>query len=393
MNTNEIMIFDTTLRDGEQSPGFAMTALEKLEMALVLDDLGVDIIEAGFPIASPGEFKAVENISRNVHHSIVCGFSRATTNDIDVTAKAIKPAIKKERGRINLFLPVSDIHLEHKMNISREEALLIIDKSIKQALKYTADVQFGLEDSSRADPMFIRQVSETIVKAGAKTLTLGDTVGYSTPDDIVKMVENVNNNVPNIDQIILSMHCHNDLGLAVANSLAALQAGVKQIEVTINGIGERAGNASLEEIAMAIHVRSDKFSCTYNLDTTKLMQASQTLSRITGINVPPNKAIVGDNAFGHSAGIHQAALLKNANTYQIMTPESVGQSHLKFTFTKHSGFAGFKSIIESNNIILDDKILEMAFDKAIVLADKQKTVIDDQLIAIVKGVEAEYTLQ
>ncbi len=391
-SANEVIIFDTTLRDGEQAPGYAMTVSEKLDFALSLDDLGVDVIEAGFPVASLGEFKAVNQISKNIPTSIICGFSRALEKDIKTAAEALKPVINKGRGRIQMFIPVSDLHLDKKMGISRQDALSVISKSIKYARQYTDDVQIGFEDASRADLDFLCRASEEAINAGAKTLGFGDTVGYAMPDDITQMIYNIRHRVPNIDKVMLSMHCHNDLGMAVANSLAAFKAGARQVEVTMNGIGERAGNASLEEVVMAIYVRKDKYPYVYNLDTAKLMDVSEKLSKITGIAVSPNKAIVGANAFCHGSGIHQAGVLKGDNTYHIMTPEIVGQSCISFTFTKHSGLAGFKSILDRNGVNIDQEVLQMAFNEAISLSDEQKVIPDEQVISIVHEIERELSI-
>ncbi len=382
--TNDIIIFDTTLRDGEQSPGCSMNLEEKLHMARLLDDLGVDVIEAGFPIASAGDFESVHEIAKILKNATVCGLSRAKSMDIEASAKAIEPALKSiGRGRIHTFISTSPLHMKYKLQMEPEKVLDIIHDSVSLARSFTDDVEWSAEDGSRTEDDFLCKSVEIAINAGATTINIPDTVGYALPSDYAAKIEMLINRVPNIDKAILSTHCHNDLGLAVANSLAGVNAGARQIECTINGIGERAGNAALEEVVMAMRTRADDLPYSNNIDTTKITKISRALSGITGFNVQPNKAIVGANAFAHESGIHQDGILKNAQTYEIMTPESVGLKKNNLVLGKHSGRHAFRSQLEELGYVLGDNALEDAFKRFKDLADRKKEIFEDDLIAIV----------
>lgn len=381
---NKIIIFDTTLRDGEQSPGCSMNLEEKLTMAKHLDAMGVDVIEAGFPIASEGDFESVHEIAKIVKNATVCGLSRAKTGDIEASAKAIEPALKAHgRGRIHTFISTSPLHMKYKLQMSPEDVLQAVHDSVTTARKFTDDVEWSAEDGSRTEDDFLCQSVETAIKAGATTINIPDTVGYALPADYAAKIEMLVNRVPNIDRAILSVHCHNDLGLAVANSLAGVNAGARQIECTVNGIGERAGNAALEEIVMAIRTRGDSLPYAHNVDSTHLMKVSRALSGITGFAVQPNKAIVGANAFAHESGIHQDGMLKNVQTYEIMTPESVGLTQSTLVMGKHSGRHAFRAKLEELGYELGDNALNDAFARFKSLADKKKEIFEDDLIALV----------
>jgi len=380
-NKDRIIIFDTTLRDGEQSPGCSMNLEEKLKMARLLDDMGVDIIEAGFPVASPGDFEAVHEIAKMVKNAVVCGLSRAKKSDIEASADAIKPA---KRKRIHTFISTSPLHMKHKLQMPPEEVLNAVAESVTFARNFTDDVEWSAEDASRTEDDFLCKAVEIAIKAGATTVNIPDTVGYSVPEEYGAKIAMLMERVPNIDKVILSTHCHNDLGLAVANSLAGVAAGARQIECTINGIGERAGNAALEEIVMALRTRHDMMPYGNNIDTTKITKISRTLSAITGFTVQPNKAIVGANAFAHESGIHQDGMLKHANTYEIMTPESVGLSESKLVMGKHSGRHAFRNKLEELGFELGDNALQEAFARFKNLADKKKEIFEDDLIALVE---------
>lgn len=377
---DRVIIFDTTLRDGEQSPGCSMNHDEKLRMAAMLDDLGVDVIEAGFPIASPGDFHSVQEISKTVKNATIAGLCRAKRGDIQSAADALAPA--KSR-RIHTFLSTSPLHMKHKLNMEPDDVLSAIHDSVSFARNFTDDVEWSAEDGSRTEDDFLCRAVETAIKAGATTINIPDTVGYALPDDYAARFRMLRERVPNMDKAILSVHCHNDLGLAVANSLAGLMAGARQVECTINGIGERAGNAALEEIVMAIRTRSAALPFTNNIDSTKLVAASRTLSDITGFTVQPNKAIVGANAFAHESGIHQDGMLKNAQTYEIMTPESVGLSRSELVLGKHSGRHAFRKKLEDLGFALGENALEDAFTRFKTLADEKKNLDDADLIALV----------
>src|SRR5438093_6740070 len=329
-----VVIFDTTLRDGEQAPGFTMDVPDKVTMARALDALGVDIIEAGFPIASPADAEAVAQVSREVRRPVIAALARCRTPDIEEAARALAPA---ERKRIHTFIATSDLHLTRKLRISREACLEAAVSAIRLARQYTDDVEFSAEDATRSDPDFLCRVIEAVVREGCRTVNLPDTVGYGTPDETRSFFEDIRTRVPNADRIIFSAHCHDDLGLAVANTLAAIQGGVRQVECTINGIGERAGNASVEEIVMALRVRSDRLPYTTAIDPTALYSTSQLLTQLTSEPVQANKAIVGRNAFAHEAGIHQDGILKDPKTYEIMRPQDVGQPIARLVLGRHSG--------------------------------------------------------
>ncbi|MFV0321471.1 MAG: 2-isopropylmalate synthase [Alphaproteobacteria bacterium] len=380
MSQENIIIFDTTLRDGEQSPGASMTFDEKIRIAKALEQLGVDVIEAGFPIASVGDFEAVHEIAKTVKNSTIAGLSRGLKGDIERCAEAIAPA---ERKRIHTFIATSPLHRKFKLNMEKEQVIEKIKESVGFARQFTDDVEWSAEDSARTEYDFLCQAVETAIKAGATTINLPDTVGYTTPEEYAAMIIHVRNNVPNIDKAIISVHCHNDLGLAVANSLSAVKAGARQVECTINGLGERAGNAALEEIVMAIKTRKDVLPFKTNIDTTKIMKVSRLVSQATGFVVQPNKAIVGDNAFAHESGIHQDGMLKNAETYEIMTPESVGIAQTNLVLGKHSGSHAFRKRLEELGYELGDNALKDAFRRFKALADQKKDIYDDDLIALV----------
>src|SRR5687767_3842103 len=334
MSSNRLIIFDTTLRDGEQAPGFSMRIDEKLRMARQLAALGVDIIEAGFPIASDADAEAVRTIATQVHGPVIAALARCNRADIERAAWALEPARRK---RIHVFIATSDLHLERKLRMSRSRCLTVAIEAIRLARTFTDDVQFSAEDATRSDPAFLWHVIEAVIQSGAKTINLPDTVGYSTPDEIQQFFSGLINRVPSSDQVTWSAHCHDDLGLAVANTLAALTGGARQVECTINGIGERAGNASLEEVVMATRIRSDRLPFHTNIDTKQIFATSQMLTALTGEAVQANKAIVGRNAFAHEAGIHQDGMLKDRRTYEIMRPEDVGVPRATLVLGKHSG--------------------------------------------------------
>ncbi len=377
--TSRIQVFDTSLRDGEQAPGFSMTAAEKLRLAQQLDRLGVDIIEAGFPISSDGDFEAVRTIAGAVRRPIIAGLARAIPADIDRAWAALSQAA---RPRIHVFLATSDIHLEYKLRITREQCVRQITAAVAHARAYCDDVEFSAEDATRTDLEFLCEVAEAAVAAGATTINLPDTVGYALPADIERMFTAVGRRLGN--GVVLSAHCHNDLGLAVANSLAAVQAGARQVECTINGIGERAGNASLEEIVMALEVRADALPHRTGIHTPALVPTSNVLSAIVGVAVPPNKAIVGANAFAHEAGIHQDGMLKYELTYEIMRPESVGAPGTRLVLGKHSGMRGLDARCRALGHRLRQPELARLYAKVTALADRTKSVDDDQLAAIIR---------
>jgi len=378
---NRIIIFDTTMRDGEQSPGASMSLEEKMQISRVFDELGVDIVEAGFPIASPGDFEAVTAISKILKNSIPAGLSRHTKKDIDACHEALKTA---PRFRIHTFISTSALHMKHKLNKSPEEVLGSIKEHVTYARKFTDDVEWSCEDGTRTDMDFMCKTVELAIKCGAKTINIPDTVGYSIPLEFKKIIETLINKVPNIDKAILSTHCHNDLGLAVANSLAGVTAGARQVECTINGIGERAGNAALEEIVMAMKTRPDLMPFKTGINTQLLSKASKVVSNATGFPVQFNKAIVGKNAFAHESGIHQDGMLKNRNTYEIMTPESVGVKKTSLVMGKHSGRHAFKDkLTDLGYSNITDDVIQTAFGKFKILADKKKHVYDEDIAALV----------
>ena len=377
---NRVYIFDTTMRDGEQSPGASMSLEEKLQISNLFDQIGVDIIEAGFPAASKGDFEAVSEVSKILKTSIPCGLSRHIKKDIDACNEALKIA---ERFRIHTFISTSPLHMKHKLNKSSEEVLEAIKEHVTYARKFTDDVEWSCEDGTRTDIDFMCRTVELAIKCGAKTINIPDTVGYSIPSEFTKIIKHLINNVPNIDKAILSTHCHNDLGLAVANSLAGVVAGARQVECTINGIGERAGNAALEEIVMAMKTRNDLMPFHTNINAKLLSKASKLVSSAT-YPVQFNKAIVGKNAFAHEAGIHQDGMLKHRNTYEIMTPESVGVKQSSLVMGKHSGRHAFKEKLSDLGYMgVTDDIIQIAFGKFKVLADKKKHVYDEDIAALV----------
>jgi len=378
--SDRVYIFDTTLRDGEQSPGNTMNTQEKIRVAKQLEALGVDIIEAGFPIASEGDFDAVRKIASIVKNSEIAGLARANNEDIDRAWEAIKIA---EKPRIHTFISTSDIHLKYQFRKTRDEILKIAVDAVKRAKSYTPNVEFSAMDATRSDWDYLCKVFAEVIDAGATTINVPDTVGYAVPDEFGKLIKYIVDHVPNISQATISVHCHNDLGLAVANSIAAIQNGARQVECTINGIGERAGNASLEEIAMIIRTRKDLFDVKTGIITEKIYPTSRLITSITGVAVQPNKAIVGANAFAHESGIHQDGLLKAKMTYEIMTPESVGIPKSSLVLGKHSGRHAFRDRIESLGYTLTDKELNNAFKRFKALSDVKKYVYDEDIELII----------
>lgn len=382
MERKHLMVFDTTLRDGEQSPGCSMNLKEKLEVARQLEKLKVDVIEAGFAIASPGDFEAVQAVAQNVRNARVASLSRAMKQDIDRAYEAVKVG---EAPRIHTFIATSDIHIQYKLKSTKEEVLERAVAMVKYAKNYLSDVQFSAEDATRTDTTFLYQILEAVIKAGATTVNIPDTVGYTTPDEFYNIITGIRKNVPNIDKAVIAVHCHNDLGMAVANSLAAVKAGATQVECTINGIGERAGNAAMEEIVMALNTRADQFNGAYTtIEATQLYPASRLLSQVTGMRVQRNKAIVGENAFAHESGIHQHGVLANKSTYEIMTPESVGVPTNQLVLGKHSGRHAFEDRLKDLGYTLDKEMLDTVFQAFKVLADKKKVVYDRDLEALVQ---------
>ncbi len=376
----KIIIFDTTLRDGEQAPGAALTYEQKLEVAFQLERLGVDIIEAGFPIASPGDFKAVETIAQKIKKSGVCGLARCIDKDIDAAGKAVK---KAKRPRVHLFLATSKIHLQYKFKKAEDEIVEIARHSLRQARKLCNDIEFSPEDATRTDRPFLFRMVEMAIDEGARTINIPDTVGYSYPQEVYELIRAIRNNVPNIDKAVLAIHCHNDLGLATANSLSAVLAGVRQVHCTVNGIGERAGNASLEEVVMAMRVRRDVFgNTTTGIHTPEIYRTSKLVSKLTGFVVPPNKAVVGKNAFRHESGIHQDAVIKQRTTYEIMDPQDVGVSESELVMGKHSGRHALANRLKTLGFNFNKEKIDEIFSKFKDLADKKKEVFDDDLLAL-----------
>ncbi len=386
MATAALTIFDTTLRDGEQAPGFSLRTDEKLQLARQLDALGVDVMEVGFPIASDDDAGAVRLIAQEIRRPVIAGLARCNPADIDRAGESLKAA---ERSRIHVFIATSDLHLERKLRISREQCLTIAVDSVKRARRYTDDVEFSAEDATRSDLDFLCRVVEAAIEAGATTINLPDTVGYCTPDEIIRFFTEVREKVATPDRVVFSTHCHDDLGLAVANTLAAIQAGCRQVECTINGIGERAGNASLEEIVMATRVRRDLLPYETRIHTNVLYSSSQLLSRLTQEPVQANKAIVGRNAFAHEAGIHQDGMIKDRRTYEIMRPEDVGVAQTTFVLGKHSGRHAVKQRCEQLGYQLSRVELDRVYRKVIVLADGKKTIEDGDVSAIADSVRTE----
>lgn len=379
MSDNNIKIFDTTLRDGEQSPGASMNLAEKMEIAQALVDLGVDIIEAGFPIASPGDFEAVREIANNVRGATICGLARCNEKDIERAWDALK---QSQTPRIHLFLATSAIHREFKLKMTPQEIVERAVSAVTMAAKLCDDIEFSPEDAARTEPDFLCQVVEAAIAAGATTVNIPDTVGYATPNHMHKVIADLKNRVPNIDQAVISVHCHNDLGLAVANSLAAVEAGAGQVECTINGIGERAGNCSLEEVVMALRTRNDYYNKDTRINTKRLVPVSRLVSSITGLQVQRNKAIVGRNAFAHEAGIHQDGMLKEPTTYEIMRPEDVGFAKTDLVLGKHSGRAALADRARALGYHLTAEQLLVVFEEFKKLADKKKEIYDGDISSL-----------
>ena len=380
-NSNRVRIFDTTLRDGEQSPGCSMNLDEKVRVALILEEMGVDIIEAGFPIASNGDFEAVREVANTIKTSTVAGLSRAATKDIDRAWEALKGAAQP---RIHSVLATSPLHMRVKLQMEPDEVHQAVIDSVSYARNLCPDVEWSAEDGSRSEHDFLCRVVESAIQAGASTINIPDTVGYAVPSEFADLITMLLNRVPNIDKAVISVHCHNDLGLAVANSLAAVNAGARQVECTINGIGERAGNCALEEVVMALRTRPDAMPYTSGVDSTVITRASHLVSTITGFSVQPNKAIVGANAFSHESGIHQDGVLKDAQTYEIMTPESVGLTESKLVMGKHSGSHAFRAKLKDLGYgDLGQNAVADAFQRFKDLADKKKDVFDEDIIALV----------
>ncbi|HZS79628.1 MAG TPA: 2-isopropylmalate synthase [Ktedonobacteraceae bacterium] len=377
-----IRIFDTTLRDGEQSPGATMTFEEKVQVADQLVRLNVDIIEAGFPAASPGDLVSVKEIARRVRGVAVAGLARASISDIDAVWEAVSEA---ERPVIHVFLATSDIHLRHKFGISREEALQRVQSMVSYARNFCPTIEFSAEDATRSDWDFLCRVFEVAIKAGATTINVPDTVGYTMPQEYEALFHYLRERVPGIEDVTLSAHCHNDLGMATANTLAAIRAGARQVEVTINGLGERAGNTAMEEVVMALRTRPEIYNAETRINTQEFLAASQLVSRLTGIPVQPNKAVVGANAFAHEAGIHQDGMLKNRLTYEIMTPQSVGWSDTKLVLGKHSGRHGLDARLRQLGYRLDAEQLKVAYRRFVAMADEKKYVTDEDLVYIAES--------
>lgn len=382
MNDN-LIIFDTTLRDGEQSPGASMNLTEKLEIAHALRELGVDVIEAGFPIASPGDFEAVRAIAEQVDGPTICGLARCNQADVERAWEALKPA---QKPRIHVFLATSAIHREFKLRMAKEEIVRRAVDGVKRAKAFVEDVEFSPEDAARTELDFLAEVVEAAIEAGATTVNIPDTVGFAVPEQYAAAIRHLKQNVRGIDKAVISVHCHNDLGLAVANSLAALKEGARQVECTINGLGERAGNCALEEVVMAVRTRGDYFGVTSTINTKRILPTSRLVSRVTGIAVQRNKAIVGQNAFAHEAGIHQDGMLKHAQTYEIMRPEDVGLTRTELVLGKHSGRHALRERVRELGYHLDDQQMQQVFEQFKVLADRKKTIYDADIEALAEAV-------
>jgi 2-isopropylmalate synthase len=388
MNSDKLIIFDTTLRDGEQSPGASMTRDEKVRIAKALERMRVDVIEAGFPIASEGDFEAVQAVARAVSNSTVCGLARALDRDIDRAGEALKPATSP---RIHTFIATSPIHMQSKLRMEPEQVLEQAVRAVKRARRFTDDVEFSPEDAGRSEIDFLCRVIEAVIEAGAATVNIPDTVGYNLPHQFGELIRTLIERVPNSDKSVFSVHCHNDLGLAVGNSLSAVLNGARQVECTINGLGERAGNAALEEVVMTVQTRQDIFPCRTGLDTTQIMTCSRLVAGITGFAVQPNKAIVGANAFAHESGIHQDGVLKSRETYEIMRAQDVGWSTNRIVLGKHSGRNAFRTRLQELGIDFDsEEDLNDAFARFKELADKKHEIFDEDLQAMVteSGLEA-----
>ncbi|MEW5895695.1 MAG: 2-isopropylmalate synthase [Candidatus Omnitrophota bacterium] len=378
---DKVLIFDTTLRDGEQAPGASMNQAEKMEVAHVLERLGVDIIEAGFPVSSPGDFASVKMIAKEIKNATICGLARSMKKDIDAAYDAVREA---NSGRIHVFIATSPIHMQHKLKKNPEEVLQMAIEAVKYAKSKIADVEFSAEDATRSNPEFLYRIVEQVIEAGAVTVNIPDTVGYTNPQEFAALISGIMNNVPNIGRAIISVHCHDDLGLSVANSLAAVKNGARQVECTINGIGERAGNAAMEEIVMALKTRRDYFGVDSGINTKEITKASRLVSKLTGFPVPPNKAIVGANAFAHESGIHQHGILNERLTYEIMKAEDVGVVGCGLVLGKHSGRHAFKARLIQLGLELTEDQIDQAFERFKDLADKKKEVFDKDILAIVE---------
>ncbi len=390
----KIVVFDTTLRDGEQAPGASLTIKEKVQIAVQLERLGVNVIEAGFPVSSKVQYAAVAACSAELRKSIVAGLARTLEADITSAYDALKNAA---HPRIHTFIATSTIHMKHKLMMEPSEVLKMAVEGVKMAKSHFEDVEFSAEDAFRSDPGFLKEVVAAVIDAGASTVNLPDTVGYAIPSEYGSFIADIVKNVPNLGDTIISVHCHNDLGLATANSLSAIQNGARQVEVAMNGLGERAGNASLEEIVMALNVRRNYMDFTTDINTKEIYRTSQLVSNLAGIRVQPNKAIVGSNAFAHEAGIHVDGLLKDRSTYEIMTPESIGLTDMKIVLGRHSGKHGFEKRIENLGFKLSKEELELAFERFLIVADKKKEVFDEDIAAIIEdelhSVPEYYTLE
>ncbi|MDH7487364.1 MAG: 2-isopropylmalate synthase [Anaerolineae bacterium] len=378
---DRVIIFDTTLRDGEQSPGAALNVNEKVEIAHALEELGVDVIEAGFPISSPGDFRAVQRIAQEIRGCVVCGLTRANRQDIDAAAEALRGAA---HPRIHTGLGVSDIHIRYKLRTTREEALQRGVEAVRYARQFVEDVQYYTEDAGRADPEYLYRVLEAVIAAGATVVNIPDTTGYTTPDEFGALIQGIVENVDNIYRATISVHCHNDLGLATANTLAAVRQGARQVEVTVNGIGERAGNCSLEEVVMALRTRHDCFGLETGINTRRIYPVSRLVSQLTGIPVQPNKAIVGANAFAHSSGIHQDGVLKERTTYEIINPRDVGVPDSEIILSARSGRHGLRHRLAELGYLLDEEQFEKVYQRFLEVADRKKTVDTRDLEAIVE---------
>jgi 2-isopropylmalate synthase len=379
---NRVLVFDTTLRDGEQSPGVRLSLQEKLEIGRALEALGVDIVEAGFPISSPGDFESVMTLASELKGVTICGLTRARAKDIEVAAEALRPA---KRARIHTGLGVSPNHLQHKLKMSADEALDTGIRAVKLARTFTDDVEYFMEDSGRAELDYVYRVVESVIRAGATTINVPDTTGFTYPDEYAQLIRNIILNVPNSDQAVFSCHCHNDLGMATANTLAGVVAGARQVEVTVNGIGERAGNTSLEEVVIALLIRRDKFGLDTGVDTTRLLATSRLVSRLSGMVVQRNKAVVGANAYAHSSGIHQDGVLKERSSYEIIDPKLVGAEKSEIILTARSGRHGLKHRLAELGFNYTDERFEKIYDHFLRMADTRREVGEDELRELVNS--------
>lgn len=382
--SDRVYVFDTTLRDGEQSPGVHLNTEEKLEIGRALVDLGVDIIEAGFPISSPGDFEAVNTLSKSLKGVTICGLTRAVPKDIEVAAEALKPA---ERPRIHTGLGVSDNHLQHKLRMTREQGLEAGVSAVKLARQFVDDVEYYMEDSGRADRDYVYKVAEAVIEAGATVLNVPDTTGYTFPTEYGELISGIKNNVPNIDKAIISCHCHNDLGMATSNTLAGVLNGARQVEVTVNGIGERAGNTSLEEVVVALHIRNDFFKVNTKVETSKLLSVSKLVSKLTGMMVQRNKAVVGENAYRHSSGIHQDGVLKERSTYEIIDPNMVGAERSEIILTARSGRHGLRHRLSEMGFQFAEERFERLYEGFLKVADQKDEVTSEDLRELVDSVK------